>query len=117
MNILVACLFGMNRSVYLKNYLREKGYKAESGGIREEHEFLQRKIDNADVIVSVQSYIQDELKKNYVIEGQRMIALDVEDSPEKLQGEALDGMDWETFQNTYTYPTLVRQINQHLPFE
>ena len=102
MNILVVCRFGQSRSVYLKQYLTEKGYNAESAGIEENPESLRNKIDAADVIISVQSYIQNELKSSFDLSGKKLIALDVEDN---------------TDQPVYTQKGLEEQIARFLPLE
>ena len=61
MNILFVCTQGQNRSKYLAEYLKEKGYSTDYGGVKADgaNPLTQEKVDWADVIVAVREHIKD----------------------------------------------------------
>lgn len=101
MKILVICKFGQNRAVFLKKYLQEQGYEAESAGIVNDPDSVQQKIKDADLIVSVQKWIQDQIKESFNVGDKKLICLNVEDDQDHP---------------IYSHASLKEQIDRHLPF-
>jgi predicted protein tyrosine phosphatase len=118
MKILVLCAHGKNRSRYLAEYLSQKGYDAEAAGVDQvDKEDVVRKINAADVVVSVNRSVRERLFKNFDLTGKRHIELEVEDRPEYVlsKHKILSGEDWIAFQEEYVYPELKRQMDKYLP--
>ncbi len=111
MTILTVCQFGMNRSRYLAEYLNSLGYNTIYGGVREEPNVLQSKIDQADIIISVTPEITDKLH-TFNLSSRKVIGLDVNDKTDSLSGDA-----WCSFQSSSVYPRLKAQIDKHLPLK
>ncbi len=122
--ILVICSMGLNRSKYLASYLKNKSYKTRYGGIgridkKAHNPFKQKDIDWADLIIVVRKRHKPLLKKYYNLNGKRIIVLDVTDS-RRLVGKKfpkLGKLDFEAFNNKWTYPQLRKAIKPYLPLK
>ena len=115
MKVLVVCNHGKNRSVYLRDYLRSKGYEADAYSVKTED--IAEQVTKHDVVVSVHPDILKKLEAVSNLSDKRVISLDIEDRPGEVlekKGE-LDGDAWIEFQNEYVYPKLIEQMNKHLP--
>ena len=79
MNILIVCTQGQNRSKYLAEYLNNKGYTTNYGGVDPEgfNPLTQNQVDWADVIVAVRERIKDKLIDRFDIKGKRVINLEI----------------------------------------
>lgn len=120
MKILVFCSHGENRSRYLANYLRSKGYSdVNYSGVRANDAKIQKKIDDADLLIVVHKKVLESLSQDFDISGKKIIELDVEDRPEEVLPEKtkLDGDAWIMFQEKYVYLKLKEQIDGFIPFE
>ncbi len=118
MNILIVCTQGQNRSKYLAEYLKKKGYSADYGGIKPDgfNPLSQEKVDWADIIVTVREHIKDKFLDRFEIEGKEVIHLEVLDNPKRFSKEAqeLAKRSWDDFQEKYVYSELRKQIEGHL---
>ena len=120
MKILVLCSHGENRSRYLADYLRSKGYLyVDYSGVKVSDNKTQKKIADADLLIVVHKKVMESLSQDFDISDKKIIALDVEDRPEEvLPGKTrLDGEAWIAFQEKYVYPKLKEQIDRFIPFE
>lgn len=99
MNILTVCYFGQTRSVFLRDYLREKGYEAQAIGVSAGSAELKRAISAADLIVCVHPDVEKQLRGLTNVEGEKIITLDVAD------------------ESKYSRDALIEQMNRYLPFE
>jgi len=118
MKILIMCTHGENRSRYLAEYLKRKGYDADYAGVNQSNEReLTRKIAGADIVITVHESVRDRLFERFNLTGKRHIELEVEDRPERVLPECkqLSGEDWTAFQEAYVYPELKRQMHGYLP--
>ena len=126
LKVLCICAKGMNRSRYLSNYLRRKGYSAKFGGI-EPYEnpkykwnpVSQKKIDWADVIVIIRKRLIPVIKRKFRIKGKKLIILDVTDSPRLIPKEFrhLRSENHKEFNKKWTYPQLRKAIKPYLPLK
>jgi len=110
------CAFGQNRSRFLAEYLATKGFETDYDGVNNENrEDVQRKIDWADIVISVSPDVHEQTM-SFNISGKRIFVLDVDDRPSCVlpQGKPLDGDDWVNFQKKYVYPKLIEQVNKAL---
>ena len=118
--VLIVCNWGKNRSAYLASYLNQKGYSVKYGGIFPESEnpLTQSIVDWADVLIFVQPQTQIDFERDFHIDNQQIIVLDVEDRISVLAPGKQDitPEEWTKIQREKVYPELERQINSHLPF-
>ncbi|MBS3092089.1 hypothetical protein J4466_01575 [Candidatus Pacearchaeota archaeon] len=124
--VLCICSMGINRSKYLANYLKNKGYRTRYGGIgfgiiheKAHNPFKQEDIDWAEVIIVVRKKHKPLLKKHYKVKGKRIIVLDVTDSRKIIGGKYshLNNLDHPTFNRMWTYPQLRKAIKPYLPLK
>jgi len=122
--VLVCCSKGLNRSKYLAEYLRRKGYSTKFGGIegwqserRKWNPISQDMVDWADIIVSVRPRLSGTLKKKFKVGKKKIISLDVSDSKRVLPKEfdELRKLDFRTFNRKWTRPQLRKAIKPYLP--
>jgi len=113
--VLCVCHFGKNRSKYLANFLKEKGYETKYGGISDEQGNIvkQEDVDWADVIIVVRDVLKQIFLKNFKVKNQKLITLEVIDNPDFLKNNS--EFVWEEYQETHTYPEIKRQIKEFLP--
>ncbi|MBT4577194.1 hypothetical protein HOB91_02600 [Candidatus Woesearchaeota archaeon] len=118
MNILFVCTQGQNRSKYLAEYLKEKGYSTDYGGVKADgaNPLTQEKVDWADVIVAVREHIKDKFLNRFELNGKELIQLEVQDNSKGYSKEAqeLSDTSWYEFQKKYVYPNLRKQIEEHI---
>lgn len=121
MNILIVCNWGKNRSSYLAQYLKQKGYAVKYGGIFKESDnpITQDKVNWSDVLIFVQPQTKEDFEKQFKITEQKIAILDVEDrisvlAPEK---ENISPEEWTQIQQERVYPELEKQIDKYLPFK
>jgi predicted protein tyrosine phosphatase len=117
MHVLCVCRQGRDRSKYLAEYLSEKGYAADYGGIdpHATKRLEQAQLDWADIIIVVRTPILEELKTLYRVPKKRLIVLEI---------PGVGSADWpaealmlprEKAKEQYVYPEIRRQIAPHLP--
>ena len=122
--ILCICAKGMNRSKYLAEYLRRKGYSTRNGGVEpyENPEYKwnpvsQEKIDWAEVIIIVRKRLMPKLNRKFNLKGKKLIVLNVTDSkrliPERFR--KLRELNHKEFNKKWTHPELRKAIKPYLP--
>jgi predicted protein tyrosine phosphatase len=99
MNILTVCHFGQTRSIFLRDYLQEKGYQVRAIGVSADREELESAVQDADVIICVHPDIEKQLRELTKLKEKRIITLDVAD------------------QSKYSKDALIKQIEAQLPIE
>lgn len=117
MKILILCAYGQNRSKYLAGYLSTKGYETDFDGVNNENkEAVQEKIAWADTVIAVTRDIHEQAQANFDFTEKKVLALDVDDRPEKcfLSLPILTGDEWVEFQHLHVYPKLTEQVNKVL---
>jgi predicted protein tyrosine phosphatase len=124
--VLTCCSKGLNRSKYLAEYLKRKGYSTKFGGVegwkserRKWNPISQEMVNWADVIISVRPRLVDVLKNKFRIGRKKIISLDVSDSkmllPKKFY--ELKKLDFHTFNRKWTRPQLRKAIKPFLPLK
>jgi hypothetical protein len=117
MKILVLCMFGMNRSKYLAEYLKGKGFETDYDGVNNENwEAVQEKINWSDTVITVSHDTHEKARMDFDFVGKKVYTLDVEDCPKAVLpgSEILNGDAWTDFQNKSVYPKLIEQANKVL---
>ncbi len=119
MKILCICAQGQNRSKYLAQYLRRKGYSTKFGGIEANaiNPITQNKIKWADILIIVRKRLIKILKKKFPeVKKKKMIVLDVTDSKRLIPKEFahLKELNHFEFQKKWTRPQLRKAIKPHL---
>ncbi len=121
MNILILCSYGKNRSRFLASYLYEQGYQqVDYDGVKHaDPSIVQKKIDLADIIITVHPDVASALHEQFKIADQQVIELNVDDRPEIiLPGQKdLDGKTWLSLQQGLVYPKLMEGLEKHLPLK
>lgn len=124
--ILIVCSKGRNRSKYLAEYLRKKGYLTRYGGIEKYKEpdkksklITQKDIDWADIIIVVRPRLKKSIKDKFKSENKKIIVLDISDSKRLIPKEYahLKDLDYKTFQKKWTRPQLRKAIKPYLPLK
>ena len=121
--VLCVCSKGQNRSKYLANYLRRKGYSTRYGGLEINRDYplnqkfvTQKDVDWADLIIITRKRLKHLFNKKFRSD-KKIIFLDVTDSkrliPEKYAH--LREVSHNEFQKKWTRPQLRKEIKQHLP--
>ena len=114
----MVCTQGQNRSKYLAEYLKSKGYATDYGGVKPDgiNPLTQKKVDWADIIVTVREHIKDKLLDHFESNGKEVICLEVIDNPKRFSKEAqkLAETSWIDFQEKYVYSELRKQIEPYL---
>lgn len=78
MRVLAVCNYGQNRSRYLAEQLAQRGIEADFAGVKATPPAeMQRKIDAADTIITLEPAVRRRLEKEYRIEGKRVLGLNV----------------------------------------
>jgi len=121
MTILIICDWGKNRSKYLADYLKQKGYETKFGGVypQSPNPVTQDTVDWSHVIIFVKPEIEKYFFQHFVTNNQKIITLDVEDRMEILAPDKqnLTAEEWTEIQQKQVYPELERQVEKYLPFE
>lgn len=125
--VLCICAKGKNRSRYLANYLKMKGYSTRFGRIDENgqvYEKIEKEVSAedviwADVIIVVRKRLISIFKEKFGEVNKKMISLDVSDSIDLVPQEYsyLKNLDYHSFQLRWTYPRLREAIKNYLPLE
>lgn len=124
--VLTGCSKGLNRSKYLAEYLRRKGYSTKYGGVegwddprKEWNPITQEMIDWSDLIVLVRPRLKDVLKKKFKTEKRKIISIDVTDSGRLIPKGVLGSkkLSYEEFQKKWTRPQLRKAIKPFLPLK
>jgi predicted protein tyrosine phosphatase len=129
--VLCVCSAGMNRSKYLANYLKRKGYLTRYRGAEPEiypkgikHPLKQEDIDWSDIIIAVRPRLKDLVKAKFNTREKKIILMDVTDSKEvvarkfpefKKEYPDFEKMEDKVFQKKWTYTQLRKAIKPHLP--
>lgn len=115
--ILAICSEGINRSKYLANYLRKKGYSMKFGGIKEyaETPITLKKIEWADLIIFAQEkhkkWFEEKfgkLKKPYLIFNVRDSGNDVPENKKDLLE-----LSRKDFNRKWTHPNLRKAVKKY----
>ena len=116
--ILVVCTEGQNRSRYLAEYLKRKGYETDFGGIKKDgfNPLIQKKVDWADMVITVREHIKDKFLHRFDPKCKKVVHLEVRDNPKRFPAEAqeLAAKDWNAFQEKYVYSELRKQVEKYL---
>jgi predicted protein tyrosine phosphatase len=122
--VLCVCAAGINRSKYLAEYLRRKGYSTRFGGVEYKGErnfkaLKQEDVDWADIIILARKRLEPILKRKVKIKNKKLILLNVTDSkrliPDKLAH--LRKLPYIEFQKKWTRPQLRKAIKEYLPMK
>jgi predicted protein tyrosine phosphatase len=123
--ILCICAKGQNRSKYLANYLRRKGYSTRYGGLEINREYpigqkfiTQKDVGWAEIVILARKRLNPIFKKKFKFKG-RIIILNVTDS-KRLIPEShahLRELPHIEFQKKWTRPQLRKAIKQYLPLK
>lgn len=126
LKVLCVCARGRNRSKYLANYLKRKGYSTRAGGSQPFKDpnkpwnpISQEDIDWADVIIVMRKWILELIQKNFKIKNKKIIQLEVTDVPRLIPEEFnhLRELDKKEFNKKWTYPQLRKAIKPYLPLK
>ena len=119
--ILCVCAKGLNRSKYIAEYLRRKGYSTKYGGLEPlifneldiTNYLNQKKVDWADIIIVVRKRLVGILKKNFKTKNKKIISFDITDSKRLISEEKPEykNLTKEQMNKLITYPRLRKQIN------
>lgn len=122
LKVLCICAKGANRSKYLAGYLETLGYETKYGGIDPDTPdpvvkyATQEDVNWADIIIIVRERLLGIFKNKYNFE-KRIIVLDVSDKKSELPEELkhLENLEYNKFQEAWTYPNLRNAIKPYLP--
>ncbi len=82
LSIVIACSNGRNRSIVLRDHLKEKGYDAHAIAAADRSSHAKRCVRNADVVITVHELVETELLENYeTLENKKHIKLNVPEWP------------------------------------
>ncbi len=117
--VLCVCSQGVNRSKYLAEYLREKGYSTRYGGIVffALNKLKKSDVDWADIIIFMRKHHKLLFNLKFSKKGKKIISLEIIDNPAKFFFEypEIVNMDYWEIQKKITYPEIRRQIDKYLP--
>jgi len=116
--VLSICAIGVNRSKYIANYLRKKGYSTRYGGIKDEAikplDF--KHVEWADVIIFAREkhkeYFEDKYGRPY--SGKKIYVLEVRDSGKDVPKELdyLHNLPRDEFNKKWTHPNLRKKLKE-----
>jgi predicted protein tyrosine phosphatase len=124
--VLCVCSMGLNRSKWVANYLKEKGYETRYGGIgpckfdsEPANPIDPKDLEWADIIIAARGKHEVVLKEKYRIKNKKIIVLEVSDSRYKayLKNPAWKEISQEDYNKIWTYPKLKEALGPHLPLE
>ncbi|MGD9275644.1 MAG: hypothetical protein PVJ67_00565 [Candidatus Pacearchaeota archaeon] len=122
--VLCICTMGLNRSKYIAEYLREKGYETRYGGIgpcrvdpEPANPVKKKDLDWADIIIAAREKHKPILKNDFGIKNKKIITLEVSDSRKKAAEThpEFKDIDQKKFNEVWTYPKLRQALEEHLP--
>jgi hypothetical protein len=117
---------GLNRSKWVAEYLKERGYKTRYGGIgpckfdpEPANPINPKDLEWADIIVVAREKHKKILEEDYKIKNKKIIILEVSDSRYKAY---LKNPNWKNisqgeFNKLWTYPKLKEVLEKYLPLE
>jgi predicted protein tyrosine phosphatase len=117
---------GLNRSKWVANYLKEKGYETRYGGIgpckfdsEPANPVDPKDLEWADIIIAARGKHEVVLKEKYRIKNKKIIVLEVSDSRYKayLKNPAWKEISQEDYNKIWTYPKLKEALEPHVPLE
>ena len=120
--ILCVCAKGLNRSKYLAEYLKRKGYSTRYGGVETDYEnsntqkiITQEDANWADIIIFVRPRLEREFKEKYTFNG-KIITINVTDSKRLIPEEYshLRELSYSDFQKKWTRPQLRKAIKKYI---
>lgn len=124
LKVLCVCTMGLNRSKYLAEYLREKGYDTKYGGVgpcridpEPKNPIKKEDIEWADIIITARKKHKPILNNNFGVKDKKIICLDITDS-RKAMGEIypeFKNIEQNEFNQKWTYPQLRKEIERCLP--
>ena len=126
LKVLCVCARGRNRSKYLAQYLRRKGYSTTHGGVQPFKDPLrpwrpvnQKQIDDAEVIIVMRDWILSLLREDYSLKNKKIIQLEITDVPRLIPEEFKEfrKLKKKEFNRKWTYPQLRKAIKPYLPLE
>lgn len=120
MKILCVCALGMNRSKYCANWLSEKGFETQFGGVDKGalNPLTEDMILWADAIVIARDRHKELLNQKFVLARKKtQYVLGVSDSLDMVPTEykRLLGLPDDEFHKEWTYPHLETALNELLP--
>lgn len=124
--VLCVCSMGLNRSKWVANYLKEKGYDTRYGGIgpcrfdpEPANPINSKDLEWADIIIAARSKHEIVLKEKYKIKDKKIIVLEVSDSRYEayLKNPEWENISQEEYNKIWTYPKLKEALEPHLPLE
>lgn len=124
LKVLCVCTMGLNRSKYLAEYLREKGYDTRYGEIgpcridpESKNPVKKEDIEWADIIITARKKHRPILNNNFGVKDKKIICLDLTDS-RKAMGEIypeFKNIEQDEFNQKWIYPQLRKEIERYLP--
>lgn len=115
---------GLNRSKYLAEYLKEKGYETKYGGVgpcriapKPTNPVKIKDIQWADIIITARKKHKPILIEKYGAKNKKIICLDITDS-RKAMGKIYSefkNIERGEFNQKWTYPQLKKAIDKYLP--
>lgn len=115
---------GLNRSKWVANYLKSKGYKTRYGGIgpcridpEPANPINLKDLEWADIIIVAREKHKPILKKVFGVKNKKIVVLEVSDSrfnASKINPK-FKKITREEFNKVWTYPKLKEAIDKHLP--
>ncbi|MBU2496526.1 MAG: hypothetical protein KJ767_00510 [Nanoarchaeota archaeon] len=106
--VLCICWGAHNRSPYLADFLKEKGYNAGYAGLSpvdKSNRITQKTIDESDVLITLYPDISKALKDEFNIKEKRLIELEVQD------------VDFHLRTEEDVYKDIDRAIKKYLPIK
>ncbi len=126
LKVLCVCTMGLNRSKYLADYLKGKGYEARYGGVGPcridpfpKNPIKQEDVEWADIIITARKKHKPILIKSYNAKNKKIIVLDITDS-RKAMAEIypeFKKIEHSDFNKKWTYPQLRKAIKKYLPLK
>ena len=117
--ILSVCAMGANRSKYIANYLRKKGYSTRYGGVKDEAinplEF--KHVEWAEIIVFAREKHKKDFENKYgkkYYSGKKIYVLEVRDSGKDVPKglSYLHELPREEFNKKWTHPNLRKKLKE-----
>lgn len=117
---------GLNRSKYLAEYLRKKGYNTKYGGVGPckwdpvpANPICNEDVKWADIIITARDKHKPILVKDYKAKNKRIICLEVTDSQKEISKihPKFKDMERSKFNKKWTQPQLRKALKPYLPLE
>lgn len=124
LKVLCVCTMGLNRSKYLAEYLKDKGYDTRYGGIgpcridpEPKNPLKKEDVEWADIIITARKKHKPILDKDFGVKNKRIICLDVTDSRKSMSKiyPEFKNIEHDEFNQKWTYPQLRKEIGRYLP--